>query len=132
MSLRVLQWGEPPRVFITERPHEVEHVQEYWIRNCTMTAAARAFQLLKTEAVTPHIRTFSIHQKHDLVERVQCYNTYLIVRVKGQQVIEDNLPDLRPIISAAFGTVQHTQVTWVTINKFLNMKVWRRKLAAPS
>lgn len=128
MSLRVLQWGEPPRVFITERPHDDEHVQEYWIRNCTPVVADRAFQLLKTEAVTPHIRSFTIRQKRDLVERVQRYNSYIIVRIKGQQVIESNLPDLRPMINAAFGTVQHTQVTWVTINKFLNMKVWKRKL----
>ena len=128
MSLRVIQWSEPPRVFITERPHDDEHVQEYWIRNCTPVVAARAFQLLKTEAVTPHIRSFTIHQKRDLVERVQRYNSYIIVRIKGQQVIEANLPDLRPMINAAFGTVQHTQVTWVTINKFLNMKVWKRKL----
>lgn len=125
--MRILRYIEPPRIFITQRPHEDEHEQEYWIRNCTPVVAARAFELLKCEAVTPHIRSFTIKQRNDLVDRASYYKTYIVVRVRGHYVTEENLPAFKPLIAAAFRTVQGTHTQWLTINKFLNLRVWHRR-----
>lgn len=129
MGVRMLRYSEPHRVFITERPHDDEHVQEYWIRNCTMSMAARAFELLKTEMVIPHIKRFKIIKKRDIAEREGYYTDYLIVTCKGRDVTEDNLPELRVMITVAFAAIYNTVAEWVGVNKFLNMKVWQRKFA---